>query len=209
MAREARAEASELTPYRPEAGATPGRGLLAGGDPHEILRRLHAGDPLSVRSRAENHARKNALVLDSDRLYVRSLARVAHDAAAGRVREPLSPWLDDCVAISARELLREDLAATRPEATAAPVIDGMHTLLAYALKIEPLEAPYVAAIFNQLHVEQRAPLYAVLIERRTMTDVAAARGITVGQVRAHVTAGLNALATARPPEEQAGWSELL
>ena len=70
-------------PY-PSSGPD-GRALLAGGSPREILARLVDGDPLGLRAVVYERLRARAYLLEADRVFLRSLARVARlsDAETG------------------------------------------------------------------------------------------------------------------------------
>src|SRR5262249_54272631 len=66
---------------------------LLSGTPREVLARLVQEDPLGVREKVAARLRADALLLDSDRVHLRVLARVSRFAGRYRGRPDLGSWI--------------------------------------------------------------------------------------------------------------------
>src|SRR5947208_4798755 len=93
----------------------PARELLRGASANEVLSKLHRGDPLELMARCGERVRNQALLLQVDRLYLRTIARMAFAAHDYRGVPPLDAWIADVMRLAQRELLSEDCEAERTE----------------------------------------------------------------------------------------------
>ena len=146
----------------------PGSDLLAGGSPQEILDRILEGDPLGVQERCEQRVRERALLIDLNRLFLRSLARIAHAAPDYAGRPSLSAWLAGRIDQSIGELVGEDYEEERQGVAPQEPWDPRYALVSEALGITMHQGRCVCIAFNDLQDEMRHACYAVLIEGKSV-----------------------------------------
>ena len=81
--------------------------LLLQGHPEAVLARLVDGDPLGVRPVVGGRLRARWLVLDADRVHLRSLALLAHEGGTWSGRPRLVRWLEGLIDRAIDEVLAE------------------------------------------------------------------------------------------------------
>jgi hypothetical protein len=144
--------------------------LLSGQSPREILARLIEGDPFHVAERCTARLRDRALLIDTERLTLRSMARIAYAGFLHRADLPLHTLLTSCIDRAIEDLMREDREEER--AQLLPV-DHRYGFVSQALGIEPGLARRACIVFNSLPTPQREVAWAVMVERRSIELYAA------------------------------------
>ena len=151
-----------------DARAKGWRAWLAGASPREVLARLMCGDPLDLRSRIASVLDERAYLIEHDRLHLRAVARVARAAPRYRGQPDLDPWLRRHVEEALDELLEES-EPDEPSPTTPWGLEG----LARPLGIEPASARAACLAFNRLPLEERKAFRALVLEGRSLDDLAA------------------------------------
>src|SRR5205823_127496 len=115
----------------------PARDLLRGASAHEVVAKLHRGDPLELMARCAERVRNQALLLQVDRLYLRTIARMAFAAGNYRGVPPLDAWIAQVMRLAQKELLSEDCEAERTEFSPEVDRDPRHAFVSRTLGVEP------------------------------------------------------------------------
>jgi len=152
----------------------PWRRILAGKAPREVLARLVDGDPLGVRDSVHAGLRRRAYLFDADRVFLRSLARIARLAGRYHGRPALAVWLAELVDESLLDLLREDLEAERSGAPPDGPALAAYEDLAAPLGLEPGRMRAVCTAFNRRPEPQRRAFFQLVIEGRSLDELARA-----------------------------------
>jgi hypothetical protein len=163
------------------------RRWLAGGSPREILGRILPGDPLGVRVLVARRLREEALLLDADRVHLRSLALCARYAARYEGRPAIESWLGRQIDEAIEELGREHLLQAAP-GRASAIED-----LAKPLGLEPVAMYRACLAFNRRELSERQAFFALVIEQRSLDDIAHAAGVSAGEAARRARRGLDAL----------------
>ena len=142
--------------------------VLRGRSPREILARLVEGDPLEIEARCRERIETLALLVDLQRLHLRTAARVAHAAPSWRGEPPISEWLADRIEVSMRELIREDFEAERSGIPPEKPWDPRYAFVSEALGVEPALARRACVAFNKLPLEVRCVYFAVAVQGKTV-----------------------------------------
>jgi len=138
--------------------------LFAGRSAREILERLMDGDPAEIEPRCRELLREQALLLDPTRLYVRSLARVAHAARLHAKHASLDQWLRERIAESIDDLIEEDREAERSGIPPSEPWDPRYAFISEVLGLEPTIARRACADFNVLPHRVRHAFFAIAVE---------------------------------------------
>jgi DNA-directed RNA polymerase specialized sigma24 family protein len=148
------------------------RQLLAGSSAREVLARILNGDPLALRAHVVERLVARAYLLDADRVHLRSLARCARHALRYRGQPELETWLRGIVDEALLDLLREDAEGER--ANVAPSADELaaYVELARPLGLEPAAMRAVCVAHNQLPSPERHAFHALVIEGRSLDELA-------------------------------------
>ena len=140
-----------------------GSELLGSGSAQEILARILVGDPLGLAERSRVWLDRNAYLVDSNRLALRTMAHVAHSARRYRGKPDLHTWIELLLERSVRELVNDDREGER---IGRPVeVDEVapFAFVADALGIEPQLARRACVIFNGMAEYDRAVFYATSV----------------------------------------------
>jgi DNA-directed RNA polymerase specialized sigma24 family protein len=189
-----------LGPEGPEPALESGlddrpRALLF-GSPREVLARISNGDPLGIRARVAACLGRERILVDADRLHLRALAHCARRAPRLRGSEGLRGFLESCVRDAAGELLRED----RDPGVRHSSVGGIFAALGEPLGLDPREAREACSAFNDCAPEDRRACLELLIEGRTIDELAKRDGVSVSEVarraRRALDAGLSQLRSA-------------
>jgi len=164
----ARTEATSLkaTPQKNETAAParyPGAELLGRGSAQEILARILVGDPLGLAERARVWLDRNAYLIDSNRLALRTMAHVAHSARHYLGKPDLHTWIEMLLERSVRELVGEDREGERMNRPVEPDEVAPFAFVADALGIEAGLARRACVIFNGLVEYDRKVFYATSV----------------------------------------------
>ncbi|MCB9902931.1 MAG: hypothetical protein H6831_00845 [Planctomycetes bacterium] len=146
----------------------PGQLVLRGQNASEILRRLCNGDPLDFAGRTLQRIRERALLMDSARLAMRSMAYVAHAGRAYRGEPSLAQWIDQQIDRAIQDFLEED---AYEEASGKPLgepVDERYAFLVDLLGIPPAKARKACIVFNGLPNKDRRTFWAVCVEGKSI-----------------------------------------
>ena len=175
----------------PEGAEERPRALLF-GSPREVLARISVGDPLGIRDRVAICLRRERVLLDADRVHLRSLAHCAHRALRLRASEGLAGFLDRCIADAAHELLEADLGPRTQAAhrssdrgsdggrAAAP--SGAFAALGAPLGLDPERVRAACAAFNGCAIEDRRACLEILVDGDSIDELAKRDGLSVSEV---------------------------
>jgi len=131
--------------------------LLCGASAREVLAKIVRDDPLHLRARIGQRLVERSLLLDADRVLLRTFAHVAHAAARYQGRPELSVWLCTHVDRALEDCLREDRATVAPSEALR--------LLATPLRLDPSAVAAACRAFNALDAESRAAFFAFVLKR--------------------------------------------
>jgi hypothetical protein len=143
----------------------PGRELLGGANPAEVMIRILNGDPLEIRARCREKLEEEGLLLSLDRLHLRALARTAHDAPRYRGSPPLDRWLVSCIEKSIADLLNEDRDDERSSLQPPQQAEQHYAFVAAVLQCELELARSACVAFNALSREDRRTFFAIVVQR--------------------------------------------
>lgn len=154
----------QAVPQVPDGG--PRQRLLAGPSPSAILERIVEGDPLGLEARCRRYLREWAVMIDLERLFARTAARISYHAwrENGTAGEDI---VEDCLGNAAEELLTQD----RDEfELGEPVRDDedRYEFLAETLGIDQQGARAACVAFNDLPPEVRRCYWEVAVEGRSI-----------------------------------------
>jgi DNA-directed RNA polymerase specialized sigma24 family protein len=195
----ARAQASDATDAaqrRPHW-----RQLLSGSSSREVLARIHPGDPLELRRLAGERLRERAWLCDADRVFVRAVARCARFAVRYRGQPELKTWLGERVDEALADLLREDLEAERAGQPPEPEASAAYEDLARPLGLPPAAMRGVCVAFNQLPEAERKAFFALVIESRSLDELARASGEPAPEIARRARRALDAVLLAGAAKE--------
>ena len=154
------------------AGVTDGRAIAegivrSGIGPREILERLATGDPLGLEESGARRIRERFHLIDPDRLFQRSLLRVALAAPGpGREEETFEHWLTDRIDEAIGEALRQD--QERLIAGDPPPRPEHHDFMDEWMGIEPEAALAAAVRFNGLPRKARRVFFELIVEGKSV-----------------------------------------
>lgn len=183
------------------------RRVLSAASPREVLARLMNGDPLGLAETIEARLRERAFLLDADRVFLRSAARCARFAVRYRGDPTLERWLAERVDEAIGDLLDAEREAERTGAEPAPEQLAVFETLARPLGIEPLSALRACAAHNRLPLEERRAFRELVIEGRSLDELAQGGPRSAPAIARAARRGLDALlqvvATSAAEEEGA------
>lgn len=174
----------------------PGKDLLSGGSPREILEHLVDGDPLELGARCRERIEESAYLLDPDRLHLRAVARVAHAAARWRGEPALDQWLGERIERSMDELMDEDREDERSGIPPGEPWGARDSFLSETLGLEPTLARRACVAFNRLPFEVRSAYFAVAVQGKTVSQQATEGNGPPAAVRANVVRAVRAISEA-------------
>lgn len=179
----------------------PGSELLYGDRPKTVLHRLNDGDPLGLRQRGRERIQMRAVLISENRLYLRSLARVAYASMKYRGDPPLGTWLSDRIDQSLEELLNEDRFANwgREEEEEDP--EERYKFLTKVLGVSPTVARRASVVFNILPDAVRVAFWALVIEGKSLNRHVAEGHGTPDDVRARVKRAILTISQLKDPGE--------
>lgn len=173
------------------------RALFAGASPREILARIVPEDPLGMRAIVARRLQERSLLLDADRVHLRSLALCARWAPRYQGQPELADWLarlvDQAIAEvvseeqeDARELPSDALPPERAhgdpagDATASVRAsrepEGAFETLARPLGLDARAMRAACRAFNRLPECDRGAFFDLLLRGRSLDDVVRATG---------------------------------
>jgi DNA-directed RNA polymerase specialized sigma24 family protein len=159
-------------PPAPPASRTHWRQILGGSSPREVLARFHADDPLGLRRCVASVLRRRSYLFDADRVHLRAMARCARFATRYRGQPPLGTWLGERVEEALLDLLHEDLEGERRGQPLGSFERSGFEDLAGPLGLDPERMRAVCVAFNHRPEVERRAFFALVIEGRTLDEVA-------------------------------------
>ncbi len=166
------------------------RGILDSGSAREVLAKLITSDPLQLGPRCHERTLSQALLLDSRRLYLRASAHVARHAAKYQGVPGLDVWLAEHIRRALKELVAEDLEASRSHDSSDGPEDPWIRGVADLLGLEPALVTRGCASFNQASYDVRSAFFGVLVDGQPITAWAKANGVSKERARTSLTKGL-------------------
>ncbi len=146
----------------------PGAELFRGKSPRAVLHLLLDHDPFELAARVTARLEQRALLLSHDRVWLRTLARVAHAAPGYRGRPPLDEWLRGRLDKSMDEILAEQV---QQELEAAPLelpAEPHHAFVTERFGVEPGQARRACVRFNGLPDRVRHTFFALTVHGRSV-----------------------------------------
>lgn len=142
----------------------PGAEVLSGGSPRAVLHRLLDHDPFELAARVTAHLEEHALLLSHDRVWLRTLARVAHAAPGCRGRPPLEEWLAGRLATSIGEILAEEVERELEAAPLEVSAEPHEAFVAERFGVEPGQARRACIRSNGLPDRVRRTFFALAVK---------------------------------------------
>lgn len=178
------------------SGNWPGRELLSGASPRQVLAKLCAGDPLEIGPRVREYLSDSSLLVDPQRAVAASAARIAHSAMRYRGSPELDSFLGRNITLAVESLVEEE----REQELERVPLDGApsaHLLFLWKLLgIEPELARRASIAFNRQPAEVRRAFLAVAGSRVSIRDYAGETGEAEAQVRERITRALRSMGEA-------------
>jgi hypothetical protein len=145
---------------------SPRQRLLSGPSPGAILERIVDGDPLGLEARCRKYLREWAVMIDLERLFARTAARISYHAwrENGTAGDDI---VEDCLANAVEELMTQD----RDEIELGePIADdeGRYSFLTETLGLDPESARIACVAFNDLPPDVRRCYWEVAVEGRSI-----------------------------------------
>ncbi len=172
------------------------RRVLAGASPREVLGRVMNGDPLGLAARIEERLRARAYLFDADRVFLRAAARCARLAGRYRGDPPLEHWLAERIDESLLDLLRTDAEADVHGHPPGPEQLAAFEVLARPLGLDPACMHHACLVHNQLPEAQRKAFRELVIEGRTLDELAASGHSSATEIARAARAALLAVLAA-------------
>ena len=205
---------NEPSADQPEVGEShaeyPAWQLLTGGDANAILKRLFEGDPLGVKLRVREHLRLQCYLIALDRLFVRTIARIAHSSFHYHGKPALDEWIAVLINQSIQELMIEDREGERQD---LPTKRGdiRYAFLSETLGIHPSAARRGCIRFNDLELDARRAFYALYVEGKTFNRFIAEGNGPPKRARKLMATALEALSVTElmnGPDDLDTWEDL-
>jgi len=160
------------------------------GTPREVLARISNGDPLALRARVAQSLRERAVLLDGDRVHLRALARCARESPRLFGTRDVGAFLDASVRRAVDELVAEDLEAGRNRTAASGT--GALAELAGPLGLDPTSARDACSLLNARPLPERRALFGLLIDNRSLDELAREAGTSASEVGRRARRALDA-----------------
>lgn len=167
----------------PELGVPDWRELFSGGTERDVLYRLIEGDPLDLRPLCWVLVANESWMIEPDRLFMRSAARIAMKASLYKGEPELDDWMDDLVTTGLGEILEEDREAERAGLGVAPEdLPGYRALIPAETGIEDDLTRRATVIFNQFEEPDRRPFYEVVVVGYSVEEYVEEHGLSMDEV---------------------------
>ena len=171
----------------------PGKDILGGRSPREILRKIGDGDPLEIGARCLEHVPKLAVLVDFRRVMIRTMARAAHAAPRYRGEPPLDEWLRKMIEISVKDLIQEDVNEENAGIPPSQPWDPRFAFISETFGVEPAAARRAAIAFNVLPAEVRKTFFAIAVDKKTVNRYVAEGNGPPDKVRAYIRQAIDAI----------------
>lgn len=166
-------KSDELRPKPSKQPDFPGRELFRGGSAREILGRIYEGDPLGVMPRVEEWLKKHAVLIETDRVFNSTVARIAFEGETYQGDPPFDKWVSDCIAKAVDLLLDHDTMEEEQGIPPREPYDDHYYALSAVLGIEPPLCRRAALVFHQLPNKTRQVFYKVAMEGKSFNRIVA------------------------------------
>ncbi len=142
--------------------------VRSGETPQRILERLTTGDPLGLVELSARRVHERHYLIDAERLFERSLLRVAQMAPALKRETRFEPWLLERVDVAIGDLLRQD--HERVLSGDLPWRTEHHGFIEEWMRFEPAQALCAAVRFNGLSDGPRRAFFGLLVDTRSVAE---------------------------------------
>lgn len=173
----------------------PGCDVLRGNSTMEVLEKVFEGDRLGLRERGRELLKSRAFLIDPERLFPCTAARVAHAAMDYRGTPPLADWLEGCILAAIRDVLRQDLQDELDHVPAQDPCDPNQKHLAGLLGMELPLARRALVIFHHFPTATRRTFQAIGFEGKSLKRCVDQGLGTIDHVRAQVAYVMGMLST--------------
>ena len=141
------------------------------GKPRDaLLTALTEDDPLRLAERCARYTLGEALFVDADRLANHTIARVVARARIRPRELPIDEWLHDCIERAAKELLAQDREDEREGKPVPAHVEARYSFVCRTLLIPEEDGRRACVAFNGLDPRVRQAFFALIIERRSVTE---------------------------------------
>jgi DNA-directed RNA polymerase specialized sigma24 family protein len=158
------------------------------------------GDPLGLRRLVGERMRRRAYLLDADQVHLRAVARCARFAVRYRGQPAINRWLAEIVDEAMGDLVTEEHERT-PD-PAGRMEGGVFHELSLPLGLDPARMRAACARFNALSENERSLFFALVIDSRSLDEVAHGRGASASTVARGARVALDALLGASQAEPE-------
>ena len=142
--------------------------ILRDSDPRVILNRLIDEDPFELSSRCARRVREEAVLLNTERLILNTMARIAIGAGSYSGAEPIGEWVEIAIEISIDDMLDEQRDEER---RGLPVIDSpdasFYAQFGAIVGVDTPDSRLACAILNGMSDDHREAFHAVIIQGLT------------------------------------------
>lgn len=201
----------ELDPRRARDGGGkdfPGAEVLRGKSPREVLHRLLDHDPFELSNRVTARLDERAYLLSHQRVWLRTLARVAHAALGYQGRPPLDEWLRGRLDKSLNEILAEQVQAELEAAPLEVPPEPHHRFVSERFGVEPGQARRACIRFNGLPDPVRQTFFALAVHKKTLHRYVAEGYGPPERVRADFETAVRALAAYPDADDLDMWEAI-
>jgi hypothetical protein len=159
------------------------------GEPREIYSRMLENDPLRLRERSAVRLRERWFLIEPDRAFTRSAARVALSAAQEEAPAELESWAVARIDQALDQILEADRASELAE---DPPDEEQRTfpLLTDCLLVAPERVRSVTIAFHALEDLARRAFFELMVEGREVLDVLERGPWDADQLHDHALASL-------------------
>ncbi len=186
---------------RDSASDFPGRAILGARSSREVLARLLDGDPLEIDARCRERIVARALMLALRRVYLRAVARIAHQGPRYLGVPGLDVWLTQRIDESLDDLIAEDREEELSGVPPTSPWDPRFAFVSETLGIEPALARRACLCFNMLPDEVRRTYFAIAVERKSLHRYVAEGHGPPARVREQLDQALRALGLPIDPDQ--------
>ena len=154
------------------------------GSPQQLLKQFFTGDPLGIQARCLARITAEAVMICENRLYLRAVARAAHDGPRYTGEPILAHWLDERVGRAIHELLEVDRQLDRRN---GEIVDERHyRLFIDLLQVSPEVSRAMFVAFNDLPFEVRRAYLRFAKEELGAYELSQELGLTKAEFRGYV-----------------------
>ena len=146
---------------------------LLGKEPEEVLPRIQNGDRLGIQTIVMRRLREQALILDPERAFARSLVEVAYRASSLTKDTLDADWLQSAVDAALERLVEIDAEAERDANGEVPRDAQPYQFVVQAFGTPPSMCRTATVEFNGLPHRTRFAFFVLLVDNHEVDDVLA------------------------------------